>query len=184
MKDEHMCSDCNVQAAQHEMWETIKEDVMDDLREIQATEYYRDTMIISGISLGGGLATMSYVDIYHAGIFSDVDVVTFGAPRVGNNQWAEHFDAITDRDTKSYIIKDDPIPAMPRCLTIFCTYGNTGRPFVCHNNEKDAEFMECIEVPEYKTNVISSVFGHLDDHINGYPLVYNMTSEEDYPTNI
>ena len=46
------------------MWETIKQDVFDDLRDIQKRTGIR-TLHITGISLGGGLATIAFIDINH-----------------------------------------------------------------------------------------------------------------------
>ena len=34
--------------------------------------------------MGGGLAVLSYVDIAKSGLFDNIEVITFGAPRVGN----------------------------------------------------------------------------------------------------
>jgi len=73
------------------MWEAIKLDVISDLK---ATKAYTglQTLYITGISMGGGLSVISYIDINHEAIFSNVKITTFGAPRVGNKYWAAHFD--------------------------------------------------------------------------------------------
>jgi hypothetical protein len=65
-----------------------------DLREVKL-QTSLDTLIITGISLGGGLSVISFIDINHAQIFSKVKVTTFGAPRVGNKYWAAYFDLLT-----------------------------------------------------------------------------------------
>lgn len=108
------------------MWAKIKDDVLAGLRQHVHTK----RLIITGISLGGGLACISFVDIQASKEFSDVEVITFGAPRVGNNKWAEWFDTITN-STRIYIT-DDPIALLPRCLTIACNYRQTGNPIVCY----------------------------------------------------
>ena len=46
------------------MWEKIKLDVFRDLREIKLQTKLQ-YLIITGISLGGGLAAISYIDIQH-----------------------------------------------------------------------------------------------------------------------
>lgn len=91
-------------------------------------------MHITGISLGGGLAVISYIDINEKKIFSKVKVTTFGAPRVGNKYWAAHFDLITQGITKRYIVSGDPIVVLPRCLTLLCTYRQTGIKIVCYED--------------------------------------------------
>ena len=87
---------------------------------------------ITGISLGGGLAAISFIDINHFDLFEKVEVTTFGAPRVGNKHWAAHFDLITLSKSRRYIVQGDPIPVLPRCLTFLCTYRQTGIKIVCN----------------------------------------------------
>lgn len=81
--------------------------------------------------MGGGLTVLSYIDINQAKLFPKTQCVTFGAPRVGNKHWAAHFDLITSNQTKRYIAKGDPIVVLPRCLTLLCTYRQTGIQIVC-----------------------------------------------------
>jgi len=73
------------------MWETIKSDVIEDLVEMKKYTGL-ETLYITGISMGGGLSVISYIDINHLGLFKEVKITTFGAPRVGNKYWAAHFD--------------------------------------------------------------------------------------------
>lgn len=113
------------------MWARIKDDVLKGLREHVHTK----RLIISGISLGGGLACISFVDIQATGEFSNIEVITYGAPRVGNRKWAKWFDTITD-STRIYI-RRDPIAFLPRCLTPFCNYRQTGNPIVCYPGKNE-----------------------------------------------
>lgn len=106
-----------------------------DLREIKL-QTKLDFLIITGISLGGGLSVISYIDIAHEQIFSKVRVTTFGAPRVGNKYWAAYFDLITQTLSKRYIVSGDPIVIMPRCLTLLCTYRQTGIKIVCYEEKQ------------------------------------------------
>lgn len=43
-----------------------------------------DRIYITGISLGGGLSVISYIDIKNSDIFKSVEVIIYGAPRVAN----------------------------------------------------------------------------------------------------
>lgn len=113
------------------MWETIKNDVINELASIKASTGL-DTLYITGISMGGGLSVISYIDINEKKLFKDVKVTTFGAPRVGNKQWAEHFDKITNTKTKRYYIEGDEITVLPKCLTLLCTYRQTGIGIICY----------------------------------------------------
>lgn len=186
VKDEHTCDKCKVQRAYNNMWEKIKLDVFRDLREIKL-QTKLDYLIITGISLGGGLSVISYVDINQQAIFSKVKVITFGAPRVGNKYWAAHFDLITLGRTRRYIVSGDPIVILPRCLTLLCTYRQTGVKIVCYENEQVCR--QEVEIPDDDdevqaiTHLTKEIVGtendqQLDsimDHVNGYPKIYNFT---------
>lgn len=67
------------------MWNSIRNETFADLIASTPTKH----LIITGISLGGGLASLSYVDINFLNIFDKIEIITFGAPRVGNANWAK-----------------------------------------------------------------------------------------------
>ena len=160
------------------MWSTIRDDVIIGLRKFAHTK----RLIVTGISLGGGLAAISYVDIQASKEFDNVEVITFGAPRVGNKKWAKWFDSIID-STRIYIRKD-PIAFLPRCLTPICNYRQTGSPIVCYPGkqqcrcknkkiEDELEMPEAVsyliaELNEHKEEIADAEFGGILDHIFGY----------------
>lgn len=182
--DEHTCSTCKVQKAYNTMWESIKNEVIADLKVIHEQTRI-STLYITGISLGGGLSVISYIDINQAKVFPDIRVITYGAPRVGNRDWADHFDQVTNISSKRFIVKGDPIVVLPSCLTILCNYKQTGIQYVC--TEEDATCRTNQPVPEtllermkFKQDKDPSM-KHLDsimDHIDGYPKIYNSTIVE------
>lgn len=116
------------------MWERIRDDVLKDLKESVRTT----RLIITGISLGGGLACLSYIDIKSSGAFDNVEVISFGAPRVGNKKWAAFFNSVVDH-TRIYI-RRDPIAFLPKCLTPLCNYRHTGNAVVCHYKSESCIF--------------------------------------------
>ena len=67
------------------MWERIRDDVISDLKKSVKTT----RLIITGISLGGGLACLSFIDIQASKAFDNVEIITFGSPRVGNKAFYE-----------------------------------------------------------------------------------------------
>lgn len=165
------------------MWAKIKQDVFRDLKEIKFQTQH-DLLIITGISLGGGLSGISYIDIAHESIFNKIKVITFGAPRIGNKHWAAHFDLITLGLTKRYIVDSDPIVGMPRCMTLLCTYRQTGIKIVCYDDRKVCQQETEIPDDDFEQNVkhltrefISSDYGHklssIMDHVEGYPKIYD-----------
>lgn len=171
------------------MWGTIREDVYRNLTEIQK-QTGATLLYITGISLGGGLAGISYIDIVQKNIFKNIRVITFGAPRVGNKYWAAHFDNITNTTSRRYLVSGDPIVVLPRCLTLLCTYRQTGIKIVCY--EGKALCIQEVEVPDpddeltdrlarlqRKFQVDSDIkqMRSIMDHVNGYPKIYNFTLE-------
>jgi putative lipase involved disintegration of autophagic bodies len=160
------------------MWAKIRSDVLEGLRQHVHTR----RLIITGISLGGGLAAISYVDIQATGEFDNIEVITFGAPRVGNKKWAKWFDTLT-QSTRIYI-RRDPIAFLPRCLTPICNYRQTGNPIVCYPGkaecrcknksiEDELEMNEAVpfllqELNEHKEELAEGEVGGILDHIYGY----------------
>lgn len=92
-------------------------------------------MYVTGISLGGGLTVISFVDIFNAKIFSNIKVTTFGAPRVGNKEWADYFDTLTGGKQKRYVVNGDTVAVMPTCLTLLCSYKQTGIKLTCYQDQ-------------------------------------------------
>lgn len=111
------------------MWNSIRKDVLLGLEK----SVHTGRLIITGISLGGALSCLSYVDIAQSGLFQNIEIITFGAPRVGNNKWATWFDSIVEY--YRYFIIRDPIAFLPRCLTPICNYRQTGQAIRCTNDD-------------------------------------------------
>ena len=118
------------------MWGSIRDETITGLRHLPHT----DRLIITGISLGGALTVLSYVDIAQAKIFKSIELVTFGAPRVGNKKWAAWFD--TQTPSTRYTLSEDPIPVLPVCLTLLCNYGQTGDKVQCRKDTKTCHCMD------------------------------------------
>jgi hypothetical protein len=166
------------------MWEVIKNDVIRDLKEMKKVTGL-ETLYITGISMGGGLSVISYIDINHESVFQNVKITTFGAPRVGNKHWAAHFDLITGKRAKRYYIKGDEIVVLPRCLTLLCTYRQTGVGIICHPDKEicvqeeyipeERPFEYLREIQKSRTFFGEEQFGNLIQHANGYPKLYNYT---------
>jgi hypothetical protein len=166
------------------MWDTIVDDVVKDLQLIKNQTSLKK-IYITGISLGGGLSVISFVDINKAKIFEDVQVINYGSPRVANKAYAEFFDIATNNKSKRYIVKGDPIVVLPECLTIICNYKHTGSQYVCIEDEKICRGN--LPVPEGLFSKISwkihadqsqKNLGSIVDHIYGYKKIYNFTIEE------
>lgn len=130
VQDEHAPAGCKVQKQMDGMWNAIRLNVLDGL----IKSVHTGRLIITGISLGGALSCLSYVDIAKSGLFSNIEIITFGAPRVGNLDWAKWFDSTIQH--QRYYINDDPIVDSPNCLTGLCSYRQTGRAIKCTNEDQ------------------------------------------------
>ena len=172
------------------MWNSIRSYTLEELKKHEHTGH----LIITGISLGGALTCLSYVDIEQSGIFDKIELVTFGAPRVGNRAWADWFDQkIT---VNRYFIKNDPIASLPICLTLLCNYKQPGIPIVCKKNLQECSVKNAKEYEENSTfsveelaNAIASgveehyaheydegeSVGGIIDHITGYKKIRDYT---------
>ena len=89
--------------------------VRQHLLEVLANEHLceNDEIYITGHSLGGALASLAAIDIFNLckSTGSKVNVITFGAPRVGDNQFVSQFKNVVIPESSFRIYKDrDPIP--------------------------------------------------------------------------
>jgi len=165
------------------MWEAIRDDVISDLKQSVKTT----RLILTGISLGGGLACLSFVDIKASGAFDNVEVISFGAPRVGNKKWASFFDSIVEH-TRIFIL-DDPVAALPTCYTPLCNYQQTGIPYVCAattetctrkasgeslNLSQDSGYLVS-ELKEHSSELLKGDLNGVIDHIFGYKKIKDYT---------
>lgn len=183
--DENTCKKCKVQGTYNKMWNKIQANVTRDLLEIRA-QTGLNKLYISGISLGGALAGLAFIDLEHNKVFDDIKVITFGSPRVGNKRWAKHFDSLTNGESRRYLIKGDPITILPACITFFCGYRHAGVKIVCNKKKQtcvqtheidDVDiFGRMMDTYESITDMdediknIKDVEG-LIDHIYGYPKI-------------
>ena len=166
------------------MWDAIVTNVTRDLTQIRAQSGLT-RIYITGISLGGGLSVIAYNDIKKSNIFSTVEVINYGSPRVANKYYAAWFDGITGNRTKRFIVKGDPIVVLPECLTVLCNYKHVGKQYVCI--EEEAVCRGNLPVPEsfadklrWRIDRDSDMknLGSIVDHIYGYKKIYNFTMVE------
>lgn len=183
VQEEHAPSGCKVQKQYENMWNSIRKEVQQDL----LASSHTGRLIITGISLGGGLAMISYADIQKWSIFENIEIITFGAPRVGNKNWANWMEAMVEPDPVHICLKGDPICVMPRCLTPICNYKHTGTGYSCDKStqtcsptgkvnaewattEMDAFVSNIIEAytEEKNENEVGGIISGLVDHIQNY----------------
>jgi pimeloyl-ACP methyl ester carboxylesterase len=68
-------------------------------------------IVVVGHSLGAGLATMLGLELKTAGY--DVEVVTFGSPRVGNRAFTKLFNSAFSTSSTRVVLANDAVPHLP-----------------------------------------------------------------------
>jgi len=116
---EMSCPGCKVHSGFLDSWTPVEHRVVEEVRRLQGI-YSDARLYIAGHSLGGALAMLAaYVLEYDHGMSID-GVYTFGAPRVGNQAFAEFYNSksathVTWRVTHHR----DPVPHLPLKLMGF-----------------------------------------------------------------
>ena len=108
VRDEFNCNGCQIHYGFYDAYTTI-------LKEINLIEFPPNkTLFIIGHSLGGALATLAayqllkkYPDRFN------ISLVTFGAPRVGNQAFADHMNKSHLYYNVRIIFNNDPITSVP-----------------------------------------------------------------------
>lgn len=184
---------CNVQSSHMKMWRGVQENVTRDLREIQK-ETQSKRLYVTGISLGGALASIAYVDLFFNKIFENIQMITYGAPKIGNKEWAAKFDQLNNGKTKRYYIKGDTIAFSPLnepCLLNACSFRQVGTAIECDTDAKLCK--QPVDIPDMSNSPIAKLTRsmrnfkeviemHLREedalkngiisHVNDYPLLY------------
>ncbi|KGO63625.1 Lipase, class 3 [Penicillium italicum] len=103
-----ICSGCEVHHGFLESWETVADDLTSNITAAQTT-YPGYTLVVTGHSFGGALATLGGTILRNAGF--ELDVYTYGQPRVGNAALAEY---ITNQGSLWRVTHDDDlVPKVP-----------------------------------------------------------------------
>ncbi|XP_046858009.1 lipase-like [Xenia sp. Carnegie-2017] len=84
------CQDCKVHTGFVKAYSPLKDQMFRKLRDLNRNK--QEKVLVTGHSLGGAMATLAAVDLINAGY--QVDLITFGAPRVGNKAFAQYVDRI------------------------------------------------------------------------------------------
>eukprot|EP00884_Botryococcus_braunii_P018330 jgi/Botrbrau1/5180/Bobra.0172s0050.2 len=94
-----------------DMWEDL-EAAIDDVREAASQKASVEHIIVTGHSLGGALATIGGPLLAKKFPKADVRVVTFAAPRAGNEKFAAAFESLIGTSLRFHF-NYDPVPCAP-----------------------------------------------------------------------
>jgi len=111
-------------------FESLKYEILDILN-IYMFESTQPSFIFTGHSLGGALATIASTYFGHTYPSVYNTCITFGSPRVGNQNFVNCFDTVINRSER-YVNYEDPIPDLP--LALYYKHVS-GLKYITKNNE-------------------------------------------------
>lgn len=93
---------CKVHVGFHNAYESVK-------KEITLENFRGHTVVVCGHSLGGALATLCATVMDH----QNVNCITFGSPRVGNDNFVDIF-KMNVRESYRFVHENDVVPMVPK----------------------------------------------------------------------
>ncbi|KAI9819807.1 MAG: hypothetical protein M1832_003882 [Thelocarpon impressellum] len=109
----NLCADCKVHKGFWLSWLELRSDITKAVNAaIEANPGF--SVVFTGHSLGGAVATIAAADIRRAG--TQVALYTYGSPRIGNAKLAEFITAQAPGANFRVTHRDDPVPRLPPIL--------------------------------------------------------------------
>ncbi|WYZ38561.1 hypothetical protein EsH8_III_000475 [Colletotrichum jinshuiense] len=104
--------DCKVHTGFSNAWDEVKDALLASVKSAKAANPSY-TIVATGHSLGGAVATIAGADLRRDGYA--IDIYTYGSPRVGNDAFTKF---VTDQAGAEYRVThvDDPVPRLPPIL--------------------------------------------------------------------
>lgn len=141
---------------------TVKEEMSTEIQVYRENTKNDNSLIFTGHSLGGGLATIA--SVYYGLQYPDMNVkcITFGSPRVGNSDFVKLFDKRVN-ESHRLVNEDDPVPMGP---TPFIFTHVCGGEWI-----KDAHLIN--ERPIFRSvnfvkNFVGSIFGFVSNPVSDH----------------
>ena len=105
------CDGCEVHEGFYYAYGNVKDEIIQSFVSLYS-KYPNSNTAIIGHSLGAGMATFAFLDLYNRVIIDDF--YTFGSPRIGNDKFAEYFNTNFNKTIKARIIHNrDAVPHIP-----------------------------------------------------------------------
>ena len=142
------CDGCSVPEGFYLTYNNLKpENIINDVKALYA-KYPTAKVVVSGHSLGGAMAYFGYLDVCEA--IGKVDLfITYGSPRVGNQNFQRFFQAMKCGSKKIRVVNDrDPTPHGPP--TLFWNFHGYSEVFYNDGSSEytfcqDAEDLNCLK---------------------------------------
>lgn len=108
----NLCSDCKVHSGFSTSYESIDYQLKETLRKYFIGSYYGG-LIFTGHSYGGALASLASMKLFNTPSFSKSSIITFGKPRVGNEEYTKFFNSSIFGKNYRVTFKNDPVVNVP-----------------------------------------------------------------------
>ncbi|EAS02396.1 lipase family protein (macronuclear) [Tetrahymena thermophila SB210] len=106
------CDKCNVHEGIYNIYSSFQNKLTECALNL-IKQYPQASIIITGHSLGGALATLQAVDIKTQYPDYSIELVTFGSPRVGNQKFSDYANNLLKNNSVRITNKKDVIPHLP-----------------------------------------------------------------------
>ncbi|XP_046857527.1 putative lipase LIH1 [Xenia sp. Carnegie-2017] len=148
------CEDCKVHIGFFQSYNALKEQMLEKVSAL-SDEHSDARVLVTGHSLGGAMATLAAVDLVNAG--HRVDLITFGSPRVGNHEFAEHVNGALSGLNLRMTYKDDLVTVVPPLMR----FVHVGQEINCVGTDRCHEYPANEDVTHFR--------GTISDHyMNNY----------------
>ncbi|XP_046845589.1 lipase-like [Xenia sp. Carnegie-2017] len=144
------CKNCKVHTGFSNIYYSVQQQMFSKVKALSHV-HSNSTVLVTGQSLGGALATFAAVDLAKAGYH--VDLITYGSPRLGNKEFSEYVDNTLNGLNLRVTFKNDYVSVLPPKLL---GYWHVGQEIHCVGRKS------CYEFPLYEdfTHVRTSINDH------------------------
>lgn len=148
----------------YNLFNSMKDEIYDNIS-IISKKYDTKNILITGHSLGGAISTLLTFDMLYNNLPYEISLITFGSPRVGNQNFVEEFNKYniySPRITHYY----DIVPHLPQ---EFLNYKHISQEI--WYNEDNTEYIICNDSDSIEDDLCSnscfpSKCTSVDDHMN------------------
>ena len=113
------CTNCYIHYGFQTAYNTIVSQMKSNLKTLQASYPSATKLVVTGHSLGGALATLFAMDMLVNEKASNVNLVTFGSPRVGNTAFSQFTNSLITGTNLRVTYNNDVITVLPLVLMGF-----------------------------------------------------------------
>ncbi|CAI6296799.1 unnamed protein product [Periconia digitata] len=119
LEDTSVCKSCKAHGGFLESWGEVKDKVLKSVKDAQ-TKNPKYKVIATGHSLGGAMATLAASSLRSSG--TTVDLYTYGAPKVGNEEFNEFMIKTDKGNTFHSVHNKDIVPTLPPKIPILSPF--------------------------------------------------------------